>query len=218
MGGQISALEVQKRNKDRVNVFIDGAFAFGLHRDAALSLYTGQTLTDAQIEALQAQDTLSQAYHQTLRWLGRRPRSIAEVRRYLEQKDIIPSAIDEIIQRLEDLHYVDDLEFARFWVRNREEFNPRGRHALRYELRQKGIDSTIIDTVLQDVEPTDSAHRAAEKKLRTLRHKDHAEIREKLYAFLVRRGFAYDVVRPVVDDLLETLGDDENDENFGDEQ
>ncbi len=217
MAGQISAIQPQKRDPTRVSVYIDGDFAFGLHQDDARHLAVGQTLSDEQIQAWQAQDATSRAYHQTLRWLGRRPRSIAEVRRYLEKKDLASSAIEHIIARLEDLHYVDDAEFARYWVRQREDFKPRGQRALRYELRQKGIDNRHIDAALAELSPEDSARRAAQKKLRTLRHQDPDTLRQKLGAFLVRRGFDYEVVRKVVDDLSAELAEPD-DETFGDEQ
>ncbi|NJL93235.1 MAG: RecX family transcriptional regulator [Anaerolineae bacterium] len=119
-----------------------------------------------------------------------------------------PLAIEQALARLVQLEYLDDHAFARFWVENRNAFNPRGKLALRYELRQKGIDSAIIDDVLADQDSVELAAQAATKKLRSLRGHDPQTTRQKLGAFLARRGFPYDTVRTVLDQLVPASDDD----------
>ena len=202
MTGTITALEVQKRNKERVNVYIDDEFAFGLNLMDAATLRKGQALSEADIKALKSKDDAAKAMDSAVRFLAARPRSTAEIRRRLAKKDIEEAVVEEVIERLTSLNYVDDLEFARFWVRNREEFNPRGEMALRYELRQKGIADAIIEEALAELDPTESAYRAARKKMRSLRNKEPDEQRNKLGAFLNRRGFSYETARTVVDRIV----------------
>jgi regulatory protein len=217
MAGTVTALEVQKRNKERVNVYIDDEFAFGLNLLDAASLKKGQALTEAQINALKSRDDVAQALDTAVRFLAARPRSITEIRRRLAKKDIEEAVVEEVIDRLMTLNYVDDLEFARFWVRNREDFNPRGPMALRYELRQKGLADSIIDQVLAELDPEDSAYRAAQKKFRSLRGKEPDEQRTKVGAFLNRRGFSYDVVRTVLDRIVQEQEEGEVDGFTGNE-
>jgi regulatory protein len=100
---------------------------------------------------------------------------------------------------LERAGLVDDEEFARFWVENRERFRPRGPQALRYELRQKGIGEQIIDEAVAQIDFWDSAYRSAEKKARQWSHLDEEAFRRKLVAYLNRRGFNYQVAREVTD-------------------
>jgi len=202
LSGKITLLEVQKRNKERVNVYLDGEFAFGLNLLDAALLHKGQELSDAEISALQAKDESAQAFESAVRFLAPRPRSAAEVRRRLQEKQINTSVIDQVIERLAALNYLNDLEFAQFWVRNREEFNPRGTQALRYELRQKGIEDSIIEQVLAQLDTRDAAFRAAEKKMRSLRGKDTTTIRQKLGDHLLRRGFSYADIRAVIDQIV----------------
>lgn len=202
MSGQITAIQVQKRNKERVNVYLDGEFAFALNLLDAVQLHKGQSLTPAEIADLKARDTVEQAVEKAVRFLANRPRSIAEVRQNLRGKDIDDPVIDTVIARLERLGYVDDVAFARYWVDNRERFNPRGARALRYELRQKGIANAIIDTVVSDIDATESARLAAEKKLYSLRRLEPEAIRTKLSSYLQRRGFDYETIRQVVDEVL----------------
>lgn len=209
MSGKITSLEVQKRNRERVNVYIDDEFAFGLNMLDAAHLQTGQHLSAEEIATLKATDDAAKALDSAVRFLAPRPRSIAEICRRLEKKGFSAPAIDDAIDRLEQLHYVDDLAFARYWVRNREEFNPRGRQALRYELRQKGVASEVIEEALRDISPNDSAYRAAQKKLRTLRQSDPRSREQTLGSYLARRGFSYDVVREVLDRIEEELAAEE---------
>lgn len=205
----ITALEVQKRNKERVNVYLDGDYAFSLAVIDAARLRKGQTLTAAEIATLREADAVGRAVDTAARFLAHRPRSEAEVRRNLTGKQLSEPVIDRAIERLHHLGYLDDLAFARYWLENRDTFKPRGAAALRYELRQKGVADTIIDTVLEDLNPQDAAYRAAQTRLRRLRGSDQQTFREKLGSFLQRRGFAYGVSRDVIEQLIhEIVADD----------
>src|SRR5258707_3645985 len=115
MAGTITALEVQRNNKERVNVYLDGEFAFGLTMIEAARLRKGQQLSDAEIAALKSTDSAQQAYERAVRFLGQRPRSTAEVRHNLTDKEIDASLIDEVITRLEGQGYLDDTAFAPYW-------------------------------------------------------------------------------------------------------
>src|SRR5260221_14707456 len=78
MAGTITRMEVQHRNRERVNVYLDETFAFGLSALRAAGLHKGQSLSDSEIAALRAQDEGEQAYQHAVRYLGGRPRSIGE--------------------------------------------------------------------------------------------------------------------------------------------
>lgn len=206
MAGTVTALEIQKRNKDRVNVYLDGEFAFGLNVLDAARLHRGAILSDAEIAALQAQDALAQACDRAVAFLSYRPRSSAEVRRYLAEKQTAPDVIEGAIARLTAQAYLDDAAFAAAWVRNRVALRPLGARALRYELREKGIEASVIDAVLTDLDAQDGAYQAALPKARRLGGQGKQAFRQKLGAFLARRGFDYDTVRAVTDRLIDELG------------
>ena len=141
MAGTISSLQQQKNNPERVSVFIDGEFAFGVALDTAARLAKGQFLSDADIAALQTDDEHDRAYQSALHFLGSRPRSTTEVQRNLQEKGFADEAIAAAIARLLEHHYLDDEEFARYWLDNRSRFRPRSARAIRYELRQKGVET-----------------------------------------------------------------------------
>jgi regulatory protein len=193
--GKITALKHQKKNQDRVSVYLDGRFAFGLPAIVAASLKPGQSLSDAEIEALKQQGVVEGAYDRALSYLSYRPRSRAEIVTYLEGRDVPEGQIGEIVERLERAGLLDDDAFARYWVENREQFRPRGLHALRYELRRKGISDEVIERALASIDVSASAYRAAEGKARQLRHLDPVTFRRKLLDYLARRGFEYEVAQ-----------------------
>jgi regulatory protein len=202
VSGQITALKVQKRNPQRVNVYIDGRFAFGLAAIEALQLKIGQDLSDPEIARLREKDQVEVAYEFALRFLSYRPRSIAEVRRRLTEKQFDTSTIDEAVARLRRAGLLDDTAFAQFWLENRDAFRPRGSRALRYELRQKGVADSVIDAILAGYDERDAAYRAALQQAQKLARRPDQDldvIRRKLLAFLNRRGFSYPIARDTVE-------------------
>lgn len=192
MAGIITALTIQKRNKERVNVFIDGQFALAVTALAAMTLKKGQYLGDAEIEQLKDTDELDKAYNSAIRFLGFRQRSQAEIERYLHDKGYAPEVVAPIVARLRDQQYLDDEAFARFWLENRERFRPRGRQALRYELHQKGLDPAVIETALDDLDEAESAWAAIEGKFYRWKNLDEQDFKQKVLGFLSRRGFNYE--------------------------
>lgn len=207
--GVITALEIQKRNKERVNVYLDGEYSFSLNLMDATRLRKGQTLTDAEIALLQDDDAVVKAVESAVRFLAYRPRSVSEVRRNLSGKSIEEPVIDQALDRLKVMGYLDDEAFARFWVENRNAFKPLGPSALRFELRQKGVTDTIIENLLSDLDVSESAYKAASGQVRRLRGNSRQTFRTKIGSFLQRRGFQFDVSREVIDQLEEELAQDD---------
>jgi len=195
---RITGIEAQKRNPDRVNIQLDGEFAFGLTRFVAARLKIGQELSAEQVASLQADETREQAYQQALLYLSFRPRSVSEIRRNLQKHDIPALVIDATLERLRTAKLADDSQFARAWVENRAAFRPRGRRALEAELRQKGLSDEATHTALSGLDEETLAYEAGIKKARRLETLPWNEFRTKLSEFLARRGFPYSVISPVV--------------------
>jgi regulatory protein len=199
MAGTITAIEVQKKQARRANIYVDGVFVCGVALEVVVQsgLRRGQVISDAEIEQLAANDSFERAYASALRLLSYRPRSESEVRRHLTSKKVAPALIEQVVERLKTARLLDDAAFAQFWVENRETFNPRGRRMLRRELQQKGVDAATIDTAL-DVDETESAYQAAQRKTRALAGLDYNAFRCQLGDYLLRRGFDYVTVHATV--------------------
>lgn len=208
----ITGLTPQKKDKERINVYLDGEFAFGLSLMAATNLSIGQVLKPDEVEALKAADEVERAKASAYRYLSYRPRSITELKRQLVNKGYKEITVDQVIDRLSELELIDDMAFARYWVEQRETFKPRGRRALRYELYQKGIDRQIVDMVVAEVDETVSAKKAARKKAKLWQELPEEQFYEKLGNYLKRRGFSYEIARNVTQEFWSSTSHDNQQE------
>ena len=203
---KITAIEVQKKNPNRVSISLDDEFAFGLSRLVAAWLRVGQELSDEKIATLQNEDAREVAYLQAMRFLGYRARSVREVRDNLEKHDFPENVIEEVLRRLQETNLLNDQEFAQAWVENRNTFRPRSRRALAMELRKKGLDDDVVQDVLdQNVDENALALEAARKYLRRVEKLEWPDFRQKLGNFLGRRGFSYGVIAPVLRQVWDEL-------------
>lgn len=199
MDRTITALKAQKRNPNRVSVYLDGEYAFGLARIVAAWLSVGQELSESKIQSLQSQDAQEVAFQRALRFLSYRPRAVNEVEKKLSEHGFDEQEIETVVTRLKEGGLLDDEQFARMWVENRSSFRPRGRRVLTMELRHKGVPEDSIQLALQETQSeTNLAYQAALKQARRLNGLDWQGFREKLSAFLARRGFSYGTIAPVV--------------------
>jgi regulatory protein len=199
---RITAIEPQQKNPQRVNLYLDGEFAFGLAVVVAAWLRVGQELGEEKIASLKSQDEVEVAYQKALHFLSFRPRSSAEVRQNLSKRGISESLIEETLDRLQSTGQIDDEAFARAWVENRNTFRPRGKPALRMELRRKGLSDEIVQSVLNtQVDEAALAITSARKYARRLIGLEWPEFRQKLSGFLARRGFSYTTLAPVVSEV-----------------
>lgn len=209
----VTALRAQRNNPQRINVFLDGQFAFGLSRLVAAWLQVGQTLTEERLEQLLQEDRLESLYQRALRYLSFRPRSEQEMRLYLQRHDQDEQGCELVLERLKENGWLDDHRFAAQWVENRTAFRPRGKKALALELKQRGVQSAVIEQAVQELNEKEMAYQAAQKVLGRYKNLDRQTFQRKLYDFLVRRGFSYAVVLPTIHRCWQ-----ENHKNTGIEQ
>jgi len=184
--------------KGRVKVSLDSGYAFTLTEVVGARLRVGEELSMGQIEELLQESAVEEAYNWALNFLSYRPRSQAEIRRYLARKRISSGTIEAVLGRLERAGLVHDLEFARFWVENREAFRPSGARLLRYELRRKGLGEEAISEALASLDEEASAYRAACKASGRYAKLSEPEFSRRLGAHLARRGFPYALIQDVL--------------------
>jgi regulatory protein len=208
MANMVTAIKQQKRNPTRVNIYLDGVYAFPLAKIVAAWLKIGQELSPEKIDELKGKDSIEAAYQRALNFLSYRPRSQAEVERNLRKNEIAEEVISGVVERLKNAKLLDDSEFGRIWVENRSAFRPRGAYALRAELRQKGLSDEAIEQTLQGLPEADLVRQAAERKARQLQNLDWPTFRTKLSAHLSRRGFGYGLVSEACQAAWQTIHQD----------
>lgn len=211
---RITSIEPQsKPGSHRMNLYLDGQFSFALAEELAVTLSTGTILSEAEIADLQRRDTLHHVYDAALTLLTYRPRSASELRIRLLRRSFDPGLVEEALEKLKTQKVVDDVEFAHFWVENRQSYSPRGGRLLKAELRSKGVGRDVIEEALPGPEEEEqAAYTVAQRKARTLSGLDWKEFRQRLGDHLVRRGFDYEVARSMVRRLWSEIHDPTEDE------
>ncbi len=204
----ITAITPQKRNKERVNIFLDDQFAFGLTVKAAANLKVGAQFTPELERQINSAEEKEKARQAAFTLLSYRPRSVSEVRHNLIKKKMDDQIINQTIAELQQLGYLNDADFVRYWLEQRETFKPRGKRALQQELRQKGVDPQTIAEALGDLDELAGARKAASARAERWNHLPRRDFQTKLGGFLQRRGFSYDVIRQVTEELWEEQDDE----------
>ena len=216
---RITSLKVQKKNPDRVSVYLDEEFAFGVSRIVAAWLHVGQELSEEKIADLQDQETKEAALQKALQLLSYRPRSEAEIRQKMKTGGFDPEVITKVLDRLRETGMVRDESFAREWVENRSTFRPRSRKMLAYELRQKGVAEEAIEQALDTTsEDEDLAFQAARRYAHKLSAADWQEFHRRLTSFLARRGFSYETAKTVVRQVWNDLRSENGDIRYSDDE
>ena len=206
--GTITRLESQVHNDDRVSVYLDGEFAFGIHEDLVVkhSLQVGATLTPEGVRELERDEQYVDAKQAALDYLAYKPRTEEEVRRKLRQEDVPSPVIEDVIARLYELGYLDDEAYAHDYAHNRFSSKKYGPVRIRRELTERGVDRRLadaaVDELFAEVDVTAAAWTHAEKRWPRLAGEDDPRRRrQKMYRYLRRRGFTSNTIRPILDEL-----------------
>jgi len=200
---QITKLKAQK-NAKRANLYVDNQFIAGLSLNLVVKhgLAVGQSLSNKQLDELLTQALLEKLYNQSLNFLSFRPRSPQEVKRFLAKKTQanpkFKKVIDLVLTKLDQRSLIDQSAFAQWWVEQRLRFRPKGKFALRQELRQKGIDRSVIDQVLAEVDEVQVIRDFYIQKL--AKKSSLSNQPKKLIIYLQRRGFSWSAIKSCVDE------------------
>ncbi len=205
---RITDLREGKRKEKRINIYLDGRFAFSLGAEVAVkeNLQVGQELTSAQIEALTGSDQLQRCLGAAYRYLSYRPRSESEIRERMQRRGFAGETVDAAIARLREQALMDDEAFAQFWKENRESFSPRSRWLTKRELKRKGVLNDVIDQAVAGMDDNENAYRAARQKTLRCTPTDYESFRRRLGDYLRRRGFNYEIIGHTVDRIWQERG------------
>ncbi len=201
-------MRAAKGRSKQIKVFLDGKLALSLRGETAVNerLRVGQELSDDEVETLARSDQSQRCLESAIRYLSYRLRSEHEMKERLHQRGFDDDSIDVVINKLKGQGLIDDTAFTQFWKDNRETFSPRSQRLTKLELRRKGVAGDIIDEVIDTIDDSDSAYRAAQGKARRLPLTDYESFRRRLGGYLKRRGFGYEVTNNTVKRMWQELG------------
>lgn len=208
---QITNITAQKRNQDIYNIEVDGKFlcGIGVLEVSSRGLKIGQEISSDGLADLVQSSLGSKAYNASLRYLSYRPRSEYELRQYLARKSYDEDVATATIGRLAAEKYVDDLEFARSWIRSRSATKHSSSRVLRMELMKKGIGRDVLDTALGEIESADEQANLRKVLIKKMRLARYANDAQKSVAYLVSQGFRYSDVR----EAMSVLAAENNESN-----
>ena len=204
----ITKLTPQKNNPDRASVFLDGAFAFGVQQRLLLkyNLHVGRTLTPDEQREIEQEDAVAEAKAAAFDYLAHKPRTEKEVRRKLRKRDFSDVVTDQVVERLHELSYLGDADYAREYVRARFSSKGYGPVRIRRELQKRGVGRHEIEDAMHEQMDAAATLAAAREHARAKWDRldpdeDPRRQQQKLYGYLRRRGFTPDTIRRVTDEL-----------------
>jgi regulatory protein len=203
---KITAVTAQQKDKNRVNIMVDGKYRFSLDifQYADLGIRIGKDYTDEELTELETESQFGKAYARALEYCLMRPHSAKEMRDYLYRKTrdvrtktgemkkgIAPEITTRVFERLVEKGYIDDEKFTRYWVENRNLTKGASKRKLTAELRSKGVDQSTIDHFLVESSRSDDDEIIKIITKKRARYPDD----QKLMQYLARQGFNFDDIK-----------------------
>jgi regulatory protein len=214
---RITQILQAKRRENRRNIFLDGKFAFGCNVNvvARFRLQPGMDLSAEQLHAIEFGEVKQECFDKAMDYLSQRLHSRAEIVRKLTRFEYGPNVIAAVLEDLARLNYLDDARYARTKAQSSADHKKHGKRRAFVDLMRAGVKGDVAEEALRDVyTPAGSieiARKLAMKQAPRLRRLDPAVARRRLTGMLQRRGFDYESIRPVIDEVLNCRDDDFSD-------
>lgn len=198
----ITKIEAQVKNKDRVNIFLDGEFSLGCSLELALThhLKEGGEISSEQLEQFVFENEKSAALSKAVTLLGKNLKTKSQMRKYLTEKGYSPQIINYVLEKLAEYNYINDENYAKIYVRSVK--NKYGKIKIKTELKLKGVSEKIIDEVLLEFESEEDVILTLATKYLKGKEPTYENL-SKLYRFLLSKGFEYDEVSRCVKSFKE---------------
>lgn len=209
---KITDIQPQKRNKSRVNVYVDGEYVLALELLTVmkLGLKIGTEVTETQLAEAALDTEQSVALERAMNYIARGRKTSFQLRKYLTDKEYVPAVVNYVMDKMKYYGYIDDKAYAQAYVEQNSQ--SKGARRVKQELIQRGIKLSEAEEVSEQERDfsLDNATRLAE---RYMRGKD-CDIKTivKLQRYLVSRGYDFDIVNSVVRAYKDKLAVDEQDD------
>ncbi|NLM35584.1 MAG: recombination regulator RecX [Clostridiales bacterium] len=209
----ITKVEVQKNNKNRVNVYVDDEYVFSCDAELVYK-YDLKKQKSIQLEELKeiiADDNYIKAKNMALRYIERAYKTEKEMKDKLINKGYDEATIKRVISFLKEYNFIDDRKYADMYIKAKQKNS--GKNKIKYDLLKRGINQSIVDSVTESLTSEceeDSARVLAEKKYKAIikREVDRRKIYEKLLRFLVSKGYTWELSKSVIEKVIDYSLDD----------
>lgn len=204
---QITKLEVQKKNKNRINLYLDGEFYCGLSLETAMKnhLKENQTITEEGIKYLITQTEKENALSRAVGYISKSQKTKKQVLEYLQKKGYDEDTSLYVLSKLEEYHFVDDEIFAKNYIKYKNKTN--GSKKIKMELKQKGIDDDLVNSAIENyAHDRDGIEDVAQKYLKN-KERD-IKTKQKAYRHLLSRGYSYEDITFTLNKIFKNSEDD----------
>jgi len=205
---KITKLEIQKNNKEKINVHIDGKYSFSVTSNTALDykLKENMDISEAVIEEIKEKDLPKLAVLHAINILSYASKTEQELKIKLKQKGYDEHAIEYAIEKIKKYGYIDDESYVESFIKNKAIPNGWGEQKILVALIKKGIDKDIIrdklNNLYSDEEKIENIMEIAEKQLRKIKDTDKNKRKQKLYRYLLSKGYSYDLISSTINKLI----------------
>lgn len=193
----ITALKIQQKNKNKVNVFLDNTYFCSLAIEVVVknNLKPNMIIDETLIEKWQLESEKTFAYEKALKLISTRYKTQSEVEEYLKQKGYLPSTVFYVIKKLLEYDFINDERYAESFVYHKSQ--KEGVNKIKQQLFSKGIKEEIIDKALKQIDNQSQQISVLAEKY--MKNKDNTkENLAKLYRYLMGKGFTYDDIKQVI--------------------
>ncbi len=204
---KITAIEFQKKNKNRVNLYLDGEYALSLQTELVYKYRLEKDLEldgEKLVEILKS-DEYERAKNKALQSITRAEKSEKKMKEKL-LNDFDEDIVEKVIEFLKKYSLLDDERFAERIVANEMNFKRLGKNRIKQSLYNKGIGREEIESKISEIDREKELENAiylAEKKINKIKDKDLRKVKNKLYQHLAYKGFNYEIIDTVVRRVLE---------------
>ncbi|AQM58688.1 MULTISPECIES: recombination regulator RecX [Clostridium] len=204
---KITKIETGKRNKERVNVYIDDEYAFSINMELVykFGLKVNEEVNKEKLIEISKSENLSKCKESALRTIERSYKTEKEIRDKLLAKEFDIETVDSTINFLIEYGFIDDSKFVSMYIKDR--IRTQGRNKIRYSLISKGVNKLLIEEAFSTLDRDDEMERAiilCEKKYLNIskREDDDFKIKNKLTRYLLGRGYDYDIAKEVIKEVF----------------
>lgn len=204
---KITKIETGKRNKERVNVYIDDEYAFSINMELVykFGLKVNEEVNKEKLIEISNSENLSKCKESALRTIERSYKTEKEIRDKLLAKEFDIETVDSTINFLIEYGFIDDSKFVSMYIKDR--IRTQGRNKIRYSLISKGVNKLLIEEAFRTLDRDDEMERAiilCEKKYLNIskREDDDFKIKNKLTRYLLGRGYDYDIAKEVIREVF----------------
>lgn len=206
---KVTKIETQKRNKEKVNIYVDNKYLFSLTLNGLLAshLKEGLEITDSQIEELKIEDEPKLAFQHALNIISYSMKTEFELVKKLREKEFSEPAIEQAVQKLKGYKYIDDDIYVTMYIKTKAIPNNWGEQKIISKLLQKGVDINLIKQKIEELysydEKKNAITKVAEKYVEKLPiDEDILKKKQKLYRYLAGKGYSYELISSTVSSIL----------------